>query len=433
MKRLIGGLAVAAMIVGIGGCASFSNYMANYPYIEDLERELEAKNYKPNFTHLYEPMAESSVFDRSSLIGRWECQVDVQSHTLCGDDIMSRMANKTWIEKRCFSFNADGTYSHDSSGQMCQFTSISHSHTGRWKYEKGELMLSQRTSTYGDRTVSDATEIRYRVVWHADGRVLITESDGERTITHGSGKSKTLTSTDRYGVQSQKITSVMLIDNGRERGLLTVFFRSPAVYSRVGGNVVVRTGASRTVSPDSVGYQIKEFERLKDKDYGYAFALALPRGANASNLREIGKKFSGEVKQNYIDTYHPPRPDELQVLLNWRLENGFLKGVASVITVVPTTLTYDANTRKGRVVVRAGVNQLSEARTWIDKNIKKIVCDKNVVLETGVRPTEDAHYSVTRETVKDRLFGEMWHGLWRHEVGVASQGGMTCLLFRSAA
>ena len=31
------------------------------------------------------------------------------------------------------------------------------------------------------------------------------------------------------------------------------------------------------------------------------------------------------------------------------------------------------------------------------------------------------------------LFGEMWHGLWRHEVGVASQGGMTCLLFRSAA
>ena len=32
-----------------------------------------------------------------------------------------------------------------------------------------------------------------------------------------------------------------------------------------------------------------------------------------------------------------------------------------------------------------------------------------------------------------RLFGEMWHGLWRHEVGVASQGGMTCLLFRSAA
>ena len=31
------------------------------------------------------------------------------------------------------------------------------------------------------------------------------------------------------------------------------------------------------------------------------------------------------------------------------------------------------------------------------------------------------------------LFGEMWHGLWRHEVRAASQGGMTSILFRSAA
>ena len=34
---------------------------------------------------------------------------------------------------------------------------------------------------------------------------------------------------------------------------------------------------------------------------------------------------------------------------------------------------------------------------------------------------------------KIRLFEEMWHDLWRHEVKVASQGGMTRLLFRSDA
>ena len=42
-------------------------------------------------------------------------------------------------------------------------------------------------------------------------------------------------------------------------------------------------------------------------------------------------------------------------------------------------------------------------------------------------------YPVKGASEKIWLFGEMWHGLWRHEVGVASQGGMTCLLFRSAA
>ena len=42
-------------------------------------------------------------------------------------------------------------------------------------------------------------------------------------------------------------------------------------------------------------------------------------------------------------------------------------------------------------------------------------------------------WSDTYKTTKLGMFGEMWHGLWRHEVRVASQGGMTCLLFRLAA
>ena len=38
-----------------------------------------------------------------------------------------------------------------------------------------------------------------------------------------------------------------------------------------------------------------------------------------------------------------------------------------------------------------------------------------------------------KQGMKSRLFGEMWHDLRRHEVRVASQGGMTRLLFRAAA
>lgn len=397
MKSIFAGLTFVTMIMGVGGCASFSNYLANYPYIEDLERELEAKNYKPNFAHHSEQVVDPAHFDGTSLIGQWECQVDVQSHTLCGDDIMSRMADMAMIERRRFSFNADGTYSHDLPGLVNQPIS----HVGQWKYDNGGLKLSQRTSTRRGQSVSDVAELQYRVVWYADGRALITETDGERTITQGSAKSRILTSTDRYGVQSQKIASVATVDNGRERGFLTVFFRSPAVYSRVGGKVVNRVSANGKMSSDSTDYRIVEFERREDKNFSFAFTLALPSGEKASNLREIGKKFGTEVKQSYVDTFHSAKPAELQVLLDWRLESGLLKGVASVVHVVPVALAYDANTRVGRVTVRAEKNQLPEARNWIGKNIKKIVCEKNIALETGTRPTEDAHYSVTREAVKD--------------------------------
>lgn len=397
MKTVIGGLALGMTIVGVGGCASLSNYSANYPYIEDLERDWAAKNYKPNFTHSNMQVADTANFDGASLIGQWECQVDVQSHTLCGDDMMSTMSDTTIIEKRRFSFNSDGTYSQDSPGLMNQPIS----HTGQWKYEDGVLKLSQRTSTRMGQCVSDVAELRHRVVWYSDGRVLITEADGERTTAQGAAKSRVLTSTDQYGVQSQKIASVATVDNGRERGFLTVFFRSPAVYSRVGGKDADRACANGKMTSDSTDYRIVEFERRKDKNFSYAFTLALPSGEKASNLREICKKFGTEVKQSYVDTFHSAKPAELQVLLDWRLESGLLKGVASVVHVSPVALTYDANTRIGRVTVRAEKNQLAEARNWIGKNIKKIVCEKNIALETGTRPTEDAHYSVTREAVKD--------------------------------
>lgn len=395
--------ALVAVILGVGGCASLSNYLANYPYIDDLERELEAKDYKPNFARSNEQTVDSANLDGSALIGRWECRVDVQCHTLCNDDIMSKMADVSKIEKHSFLFNADGTYTHTSAG----LKALPISCTGYWKYEKGILSLSQKRCVRGDQSISDVAELRYQVAWFSDGRVLITDVDGERPFAPGKGTSRIVISTDKYGVQMEKLVLVTTVDDGRERGYIVVSFRSPAVYSRVGGNVASRASASGTVASGSPSYQIKEFERVKDSDYAYAFALALPGGAKASDLREITKRFCGEVKQSYIDTFHTSKADNLQVLLDWRLENDLLKGVASVVTIVPVTLAYDANARVGRVVVRAGENQLSEARTWIGKNIKLIVREKNVVLETGTRPAEDAHYSVTRETVKDGGFIEV--------------------------
>lgn len=397
MKSIFAGLTFVTIIVGVGGCASFSNYLANYPYIEDLERELEAKNYKPNFARSNEQMVDSASFNRETLIGQWECQVDVQSHTLCNDDIMSRMADVSQIEKHSFAFNADGTYTQTLSGQK----SLPISCTGHWKYEHGGLVLSQMRCVRGDRSIADEAELRYRVVWFSDGRVLITQVDGERLFAPKKSKSRIILSTDKHGVQREKLVWVATVDNGRERGFITVSFRSPTVYSRVAGNAGSRANANGKVLSDSADYRITEFERLKDKDFSYAFTLELAGGAKASNLREIGKKFGDEAKQNYIETFHTANPDKLQVLLDWHLENGLLKGVVSVVNVIPVSLIYDANARAGRVTVRAEVNQLSEARTWIGKNIKRIVCEKNVVLESGARPTDDAHYSVTRETVKD--------------------------------
>lgn len=397
MKKNIGWVALVVVILGVSGCVS-------YPYIDDLERELEARNYNPDFTHSREPLAASANFDRTALIGQWECQVDLQHHILMGESI-PWLEDHSAIEKQSFSFNADGTYSHISSCTS-PYASLGEkeqrfSHEGLWKYEQGSLVLSQKNGTSNGQKIQDAAELRYRVVWFADGRALITEMDGERTFSQGEWKWRILTSTDRYGVQRQKTVHVNTVENGRERGYLMVKFTSPAVYTRVGGSVAKHGVGDGHASPVSANYRITQFERLKDKDFSYAFELELPGGGNATNLREIGRTFGAEVKQSYIDTFHSAKPDELRVLLDWRLENGLLKGVASVVNVVPVMLAYDAKTHTGRMVVRADGRQLSEARAWICKNVRKIACDKNIALETGVRPAEDAHYSIVRETVKD--------------------------------
>ena len=73
--------------------------------------------------------------------------------------------------------------------------------------------------------------------------------------------------------------------------------------------------------------------------------------------------------------------------------NGkMITGRAAVLTIKPTSLTYDANTRRGKMAVKFGVGQAEEARAWIHRNIKTLARDKNIALTTGQLPPEATYY-----------------------------------------
>ena len=88
--------------------------------------------------------------------------------------------------------------------------------------------------------------------------------------------------------------------------------------------------------------------------------------------------------------------------------------------------------------------QDEEPRSVINEHIEEFDGANNVIDYKG--PPDPMGYGVCPKRKKTAfyknlhfprhffgLFGGMWHDLWRHEVRVASQGGMTCLLFRLAA
>lgn len=65
-----------------------------------------------------------------------------------------------------------------------------------------------------------------------------------------------------------------------------------------------------------------------------------------------------------------------------------LSGSAAVLTLKPISLEYNSHNRKGTMSVRFVEGQSSEASTWIRRNIKTLVRDKNVALTNGSRPSE---------------------------------------------
>ena len=141
-------------------------------------------------------------------------------------------------------------------------------------------------------------------------------------------------------------------------------------------------------------YKILSLEREKSSDFAYRFVLELNGEPSIQTFFGIQKIFADEVRSAYHLEYPNADLYSLRIAVEPRLVNGRIEGRAEVLTITPTSLTYDANTRRGKLSVRFNAGQTEEAREWIRKNVETLARDKNIALVTGQPPPDATYYSL---------------------------------------
>ncbi len=180
--------------------------------------------------------------------------------------------------------------------------------------------------------------------------------------------------------------------NGNEKGELRS--ESPSV--------AVRQTQETNGGDKSPSYNILSCKREAGSDFAYRFELEL-LGKNSSlrTFRMVQQEFRKAVKEDYVESTPGAESSNLYVEFpEYELKGGKIEGRAVVLTISVTSLTYDPNTRKGRLAVKVSANQYEEARKWIRKNIETLARDKNIALVTGEIPPA-AKFYLGREELKD--------------------------------
>ena len=150
-------------------------------------------------------------------------------------------------------------------------------------------------------------------------------------------------------------------------------------------------------------YKIVSFERESDSSFAYNFVLALRDEEDGSliTLRQIQQEFRMAVKNDYMESFSGVDANSLYVdFSEYKLNDGKIYGRAVVLTIAIESLTYNSNTRSGKLAVKVNANQYEEARKWVRKNIEILARDKNIALVTGEIPPA-AKFYLGREELKD--------------------------------
>jgi len=141
-------------------------------------------------------------------------------------------------------------------------------------------------------------------------------------------------------------------------------------------------------------YRITMLERDGNSDFAYVFALKLNGEPSIRAFFALQGIFCQEVLDAYRIEHPKADVSKLRVVVKPRLDNGVIRGRAEVLTIVPLSLVYGANSRRGRLSVKFSPGQENEARNWAKENIETLARDKNIALVTGQLPPEATCYSL---------------------------------------
>ena len=153
-----------------------------------------------------------------------------------------------------------------------------------------------------------------------------------------------------------------------------------------------RQEAAKSKAPK---HRVLRFARDVGSEFTYCFTLELaeiPKDRDKA-MAIVMDEFKELCKEEYIESF--PGVNKASLVVNF-LEGGregkIIKGHAQVLTIKPLSLSYDADTRRGRMSVRFNEGQEKEARAWIRTNIETLVRDKNIALVTGKLPPKAPCY-----------------------------------------
>ena len=132
-------------------------------------------------------------------------------------------------------------------------------------------------------------------------------------------------------------------------------------------------------------------------DFTCRFTLELlelpidPDKAKSAVLQEFGES----LKEEYVDSVSGAKQMSLAVnYTDVKIDGKLIQGCATVLAMSLVSLSYDANTRRGKLAVKFNEGQMEVARAWVRKNIETLARDKNIVLMTGQPPPEATYRSL---------------------------------------
>lgn len=163
-----------------------------------------------------------------------------------------------------------------------------------------------------------------------------------------------------------------------------------------------RLEAAKSKVPE---HRVVKFARASDNDFAYMFTLELASMPNDSErvVSAVMEEFSKSVKEDYLDTYPTAKETSLVVeFSNVNVDDRRIQGRATVLAMKPLSLSYDPNTRRGKLSVRFNPGQEAAARAWISRNLETMARDKNIMLVTGQQPPAGNYYSLD-ESIKDNV------------------------------
>ena len=154
----------------------------------------------------------------------------------------------------------------------------------------------------------------------------------------------------------------------------------------------------------SCPFEIVEMRSETGRDFAYQFVLSQKGTMSLADYNAVRRTFRDTIVAQYAMKHPEVNPRALVVdFVEYAASQGRVEGKVVVLNLTAESIVYDPVTRKGRMSVRIGANQLEEARRWMRKHIGDLAAQSNICIAGGKIPEGARFYSGNEKLREDGL------------------------------